>query len=151
MKLLAMVRSLKLARDELQIGIKLTSKDAMRYREHLSKRGAASADSIVLLSVDEPLVTTVYEARAEIDHEEGRAGTRVMGHYEMERDAREAVKGQGIFGGPGHVEEKSAIWISDNEFYVVPGSHPEMLDGRDKVRIRALAKLTEEERKVLGV
>lgn len=106
--------------------------------------------------------TTLYEIRGEIDQTEGRGGTRLIGYTRHFDTAREYAKGKGVMGLPGKVLEKEGFILFHEHDAKVYGFMlqssliaPEDLlcssAQKAKEREEALAKLTDRERKLLGL
>ena len=90
-------------------------------------------------------ITGVYEATGDSDLTEGRGPPRHIGYFTHEADARQVVKGEGAMGSTGYVKRmdlRIEVYESLAEFEA----------GRQRsIREQALAKLTKEERKALGL
>jgi hypothetical protein len=86
--------------------------------------------------------------------EYGRRGT-VVGHYASPLAAEPVARGKGWYGSRGSVETGHAIY-ADGQYYWLVSREPITLDvnllkQREDIRKAALAKLSDEEKKVLGV
>jgi hypothetical protein len=101
-------------------------------------------------------VTTIWEGRGDVDMNEGKGGTRLVGWYLTEAEAKEAVKQEGCWGSPGFVRGYQVLKqkLSNNEVQYWKIERLEVqahFDYTNQVRKSALAKLTDEEKRVLGV
>lgn len=100
-----------------------------------------------------------YEAMGETETNEGRGPRRHIGWFKNADLAHAAVKGQGVMGADGYVRtfkfdvvvyvdpltnKQVAYRLSEEKFHI------EFIDD-DEVKARALAKLTLEERRALGL
>ncbi len=95
-------------------------------------------------------VELIFEARGDIDQTEGRGGTRVIGYSRLRSEAAEMAKGQGAMGTPGQVHAVQAVFFDGGGVYVL-GPRLDVDWSREKLKASALAKLTPEERKALGL
>jgi hypothetical protein len=104
-------------------------------------------------------IVTIWEGRGENDTNEGRGGTHTVGWYLTEAEAIEGVKTEGVWGQPGKVKSHKVLRqiMADSNFgqyiywaieklNVVPNK-----EYVESLRKSALAKLTDEEKRVLGV
>lgn len=82
-----------------------------------------------------------WAAVANTDKTEGRGPEEVLGYFEQEADAKQAVKGQGVMGGDG-AARRVIVYASFEAYADVKLS---------LARKRALEKLTLEERLALGL
>ena len=102
---------------------------------------------------------TIWEGRGENDTNEGRGGTHTVGWYLTEAEAKVGVEKEGVWGAPGSVKSHKALKqvVADSNFgeykywlvelvNVVPNK-----EYVETVRKNALAKLSDEEKRVLGV
>lgn len=97
----------------------------------------------------------VHAAYEELDKTEGRGGTRFHGYFHSELDAQAKVKGLGVMGSDGSTRE-AFIYSEDGGKTGV-----EICMGKEKIRIippgqkeriaRALSKLTDEDKEILGL
>jgi hypothetical protein len=104
-------------------------------------------------------IITIWEGRGENDTNEGRGGTHTVGWYLTNAEATEGVKSEGVWGGPGTVKSHQALRqvMPDSNFGQYIYWKIEKInvqsnkDYVESVRKSALAKLTDEEKRVLGV
>lgn len=92
---------------------------------------------------------TVFEVRRELDTNEGRGGTVLVGHVFTEAEATLLAEGNGVYGGPGPIYKHHVVRFSDGAVYKL-GERMDLDVERAKAVARALAKLTPEERRLLG-
>lgn len=99
------------------------------------------------------MVQKAYEARQEIDQQEGRLGSRLLGTFFSRHDAEEMAQGHGVMGSTGPVVEILVVRGTDEQLYKLAEATPVMVhaDVTQALRERALSKLTPAERKALGV
>jgi hypothetical protein len=94
----------------------------------------------------------LFEGRGDVDQTEGRGGTRCVGWYLSRKDAENAVKNEGVMGTPGYVKSHQALAVrmdnGDFQYYKIEKLEVETVE---TARQRALAKLTPEEKKLLGL
>ncbi len=102
-----------------------------------------------------PEFVVIYSAYAEIDTTEGRAGTRLIGHFLNEDDASNAAEGHGVWGHRGPVKSQTYLSFDDGVtgYPIDPKSLTNLkaMTQAGTLRTQALNKLTPEERKTLGV
>lgn len=90
-------------------------------------------------------VVDVYKATINSDSTEGRGYEVLVGYFTNEEDARKAVKGQDTMGSDGRVTLMD-LCVEVYETY------KEYQDGKKRdLKARALAKLTPQERVLLGL
>ena len=81
----------------------------------------------------------------------------VIGYYRSHTSAASAVIGSGWYGGTGHVSEGHAVQLENGQWYLLANSGYSIdLDGEQakldaKLREQALGKLSNEEKRVLGI
>lgn len=100
-----------------------------------------------------------YKAQGDTDTTEGRGPLRTIGWYLNEQLAKLAAKGQGVFGADGYVSPEIVnviVYIDPDTGESVVRKLGELLQQQqfeddDEVRARALAKLSAEERRALGL
>lgn len=95
-------------------------------------------------------VVYVYEGLGQGDSDHGNALWYTVGFYLTEEEAEEAVKTSGGWGTPGKVKIVQAIKASDDlyfRFQMIEISPP----SQERLKQKALAKLTSEEKKALGL
>lgn len=83
----------------------------------------------------------IWAAREEIDKTEGKGGSRAFAYFKKKEDAQQAAKNKGVWGQDGEVEP----------IYVHSSLAEWQAHINQELRQRALAKLTEEEKRALGV
>lgn len=98
----------------------------------------------------------IWEACAEIDQNEGRGGLRLVGWYLTQSEAEESVKTEGVWGTPSHhVKQFKALKVrmlgGTFSYWKIEEVKVEDPVTEAVIRNRALAKLTNEEKKVLGL
>ena len=98
-------------------------------------------------------IMTVYCAHGD-GGDEYRRGP-VIGVFTDENRADRHADGKGWYGGNGGVSERKAIHLSDGTVYLIEGSPIDLnLTARQhdaEVRLKALNKLTAEEKRILGI
>ena len=94
-------------------------------------------------------VWVVFEKAEERDH--GRPNTHLV--FTDEAAAKEEAIGVGYFGGPAHVEKYHAIQDEENNYWLLDKQISDIDKTRyayeEKIKLKALGKLTEEEKRVL--
>jgi hypothetical protein len=93
---------------------------------------------------------TIYEGRGQGDSDHGNAPWFTVGWYLTEAEATEAVRTSGGWGTPGDVRTASAIKTAEGDYYKISAIDITALSLK-KARERALAKLSDEDKKVLGL
>ncbi len=107
-----------------------------------------------MISIEDRIV---YEVSANTDLTEGRGPTRAIGWFFKREDAVTYANGRGVMGTPAHVEDgktcKVVCMYGDygNEFHLLGRKIIESYDPDKEIRINALAKLSAEEKRVLGL
>lgn len=103
-------------------------------------------------------LVTIYEGRGKKDTDEGRGGTRNVGWYLTEAEAIVGVKGAGIWGQPGTVRTRDVLKricqdgrIEYYDLYFIEIKSVDVEKAEEEARKAALAKLTDSEKKVLGL
>lgn len=88
---------------------------------------------------------TYWKAMGHNDKTEGRGGMHIVGIFVNKEDAEAAAVGQGVWG---HDGEVTGVCVYENyrEF-----SGFDITDNTEEIKKQALGKLTEKERKALGV
>jgi hypothetical protein len=83
---------------------------------------------------------------------------RLIGIFRTEQAAKEVAAKRGFYGGPGDVQNRKAIWFADDQVYLLDRSAPfalaldlDLIKTKETRRKFALAKLTDEEKELLGV
>jgi hypothetical protein len=94
-------------------------------------------------------VVYVYQGMGQGDSDHGNAPWHTVGYFLTEAEAKEAVKSAGGWGTPGQVKTIHAIKSDDlyYSFEMIEISPPPL----ERLRQKALAKLTAEEKKALGL
>jgi len=95
----------------------------------------------VLRQRGEVMSEPVWAAREEIDKTEGKGGSRIFAYFKKKEDAQQAAKHKGVWGQDGEVEP----------IYVHSSFAEWQAHINQELRQRALAKLTEEEKRALGI
>lgn len=116
-------------------------------------------DSSLKLANSKNMVTgeliTIYEARGEKDTTEGRGGTYLIGYYLDKAQAEESVKGKGVWDGPGSITVIDCFkqYLANEKFkyWKLNEADIDFSIKSDFLRQQALAKLTPEEIKLLGI
>lgn len=98
-------------------------------------------------------IITVYAAYTTVN-EAGSIGS-CLGYYSHSPDAFNRIKGKGFYGGSGEVVTKYAIAVGV-EYFLLESVTPIDLDDSkrfdvNEIRKKALEKLTQEEKDVLGI
>lgn len=103
-----------------------------------------------------PQLAVAYTAW-KVEDEYGRS-TKLIGIFEKEADAEEAAKGQGWWAGDGNVEKRFVIKLQGGSCFLLDkyetnrmSMNVNFLDEKKKMREAALAKLSPEEKIVLGL
>lgn len=100
----------------------------------------------------EGLVVSLWEVRGENDTQEGRGGTHVVGYYLSEDEAKEAALTEGVFGMPSrHILKRECLRTQSPPYTSYLLQEVQISNIEVKLRERALAKLTEDEKRVLGL
>lgn len=96
-------------------------------------------------------------AAYETDDDRGRSSA-LIGVFRTQQAAKEAAKKRGFYGGPGNVEQRKAVWFADDQVYMLDRSAPfalslglDLIKTKEMRRKAALAKLTDEEKELLGL
>jgi hypothetical protein len=97
---------------------------------------------------------TLYKVYETID-EYGRPGSTI-GYFTSSSNASTVAEGRGWYGGAGGIVAVNAIVVDDNMCFEVVNSSPlqideDLIESRQNKIKKALAKLSEEERNLLGV
>jgi len=91
-----------------------------------------------------------FKVTASVDKNEGRfGGMETIGVFFRRAEAEKAAKGQDVMGTDGKVERVQAVMALDGHAYMIGVRVDRTYD--DIVRAKALAKLSEREKKALGV
>jgi hypothetical protein len=96
----------------------------------------------------------VYEVRGELDTNEGRGGTFLVGFWDTKDAANIAAQGRGVWGEPGSIEEVHGFYVSVEgqvKFVKTEDLHTINTESKDKVIERAKSKLTTDELIALGL
>lgn len=97
---------------------------------------------------------SAYEVRGETDTNEGRGGTYLVGYFSNSTLAAEAAESKGVWGSPGSVSPVSLVEVLfiDGTRVYYPNKPINLVNiTTDELKARALAKLSDEDKKVLGV
>lgn len=99
---------------------------------------------------------TIYEIRTTID-EWGRPG-EIIGYSFDKAEAENFAKNKGWYGGNGKVVEKQTLKVEthfkEELWYIVDPiaiEREDFIDGIEEIKKRAIAKLSEKEKEVLGL
>lgn len=95
-------------------------------------------------------VVYIYEGRGQGDSDHGNAPWHTVGYFLTQAEATEAVKTAGGWGTAGKVKTVQALKDSSDNYYLIEDieiSPPSI----ERLRQKALAKLTAEEKKALGL
>lgn len=98
-------------------------------------------------------IIDLYEVTGDTDKTEGRGGSYKVGTYLDRSDAELAARGHGVMGSPGYIHKKSIVLFEDGTAYEL-GQEVKNFQRtleQSKLRSNALKKLSEEERKALGI
>lgn len=99
-------------------------------------------------------VYTVFAVREENDKTEGRGGSSLVGYFHDRKDADTAAVGKGVFGNPGQVSQIDVFSV-DGGVTGYPFNMGEAVTivepGIAVERARILAKLSDRERRILGL
>lgn len=96
----------------------------------------------------------VFKVVEDLDKNEGRGGTSVVGYYHDKADADEAAKDKGVFGSPGRIDVMQMLSIDGGRtgyVFNVGQAIKAVLPGHKALRAAGLAKLTADEREALGL
>lgn len=92
----------------------------------------------------------LWEVSGERDRTEGRGGMYVVGYAQDFAAAERLSEDRGVMGAPGVVRAVRAVRFADGSTYVL-GARCDDAWRAAEARARALAKLTAEERALLGL
>ena len=99
----------------------------------------------------------VFQVKGDIDQNEGRSGTYVVGYYADYELAKKAAHGRGVMGSLGYINpmtHNTATFVNEtgqSVTYLLETMVNESHETQDDIRNRALSKLTDDEKKVLGL
>jgi hypothetical protein len=100
-------------------------------------------------------IYNVYAVYEELDKNEGRGGSSVVGYFHGTEDADEAAKDKGVFGTPGRVEVVQMFSMDGGRtgyvFKLNQAGIRCVMPGQKELKYQALAKLTDDEREALGL
>lgn len=97
----------------------------------------------------EGVIRSMFEVRETVD-DKGRLG-QTVGYFFNENDAHDAAVGQGWYGSDGVVTPRFSLRVNGSDYLLASKTPIEFGSYRNLLRQRALAKLTVEEREVLGL
>jgi hypothetical protein len=99
-------------------------------------------------------IYTVWSAKEDTDKTEGRGPQTLIGYFHDQRDAETASIGKGVMGWPGGVQSLDIFSIDGGKtgYPITLGEAISIMPGgfTDR-REAALAKLTDEDRRILGL
>ncbi len=98
-------------------------------------------------------LVTIYEAREDLDKQEGRGGSRHIGYFLNELDAVEASRGMGPMGYASTPSKHTMATIDGvTGFLCFKQDRIRVCtDASEAKRVNALSKLTDEDLKILGL
>lgn len=97
--------------------------------------------------------TTLFHVTTNTDTNEGRGAERTLGWFVDKRVAADAAKGNYVMGTdcPVHEKKVTVVQLDDGRLFLLGDNILVKYEDPRKVRARALAKLSAEEREVLGI
>lgn len=108
-------------------------------------------DKLPIISGD---MVTVYKGIGQVDQNEGRGGTRIVGYYLTLDEVVKAVENEGVMGTPGRFTVETALRkeAADGEYcyFIISPITISNFD-MEKVKREALNKLSDLEKKALGL